>query len=96
MNHTIFNVATILVTIVLLAFVVKSGEVEVKTILNLITGIMMNVALFLGITFGLQYFQMSIGRDISKEIFDEHNVAAAIFQGFLALSIALVISKGLM
>lgn len=84
-----------LCTVGLITYLVSSGSVEQNNIVNMLGGITFNLSLFLCSIFGLQYFQLGIGRDIQAEIFDENNTAAAIYEGALFLAIALVISKGL-
>ena len=95
-NHTLFNYLAIVATGILVTIVITNGSADANSVLSLFTGIMMNVALFLGIAFGLQFFQMGIGTDVTKEIYNEHNIAAAIYQAGLFMALAIVIAKGLM
>lgn len=95
-NHTIFNGLAIAVTSYLIYLVVGNGTADGKSVLSLITGIMMNVALFLGIGFGLQFFQMGIGRNVQEEVFDKDNIAVAIYQAGLFIALAIIIAKGIL
>lgn len=96
MNHKHFNYGFITLTLGIIAYLIVGGNVDKNSIVGMLGGISFNVALFLATAFGLQFFQLGTGRDIQSEIFDEENIAASIYQGFLFLAIAIVISKGLM
>jgi len=95
-NEKIFNSLALIVTGGLLYVLVQKGIVEGQSIVSNLTAILFNLVIFLVAAFGLQFFQLSFKRDIQAEIFDQNNVAAAIYQGFLFLALAVVISKGLM
>lgn len=52
-----------------------------------------SVAVFLSITVGMLAALRGIKYNVLAEVFDENNVAGAIFTGFLLVAIALVIGK---
>lgn len=54
---------------------------------------MIYVSVLLIVSFGLLFFLRGTKYDIYEEIFDEHNIAAAMLIAALLLSIALVIGK---
>lgn len=96
LDHRFFNGGVAALVTGIIFYLIVGGDVDKSSVVGMLGGIGFNLALFLCTIFGLQYFQLGTGRDIQNEIFDEHNTAAAIYQGFLFLAIAIVISKGLM
>jgi uncharacterized membrane protein YjfL (UPF0719 family) len=91
-----FNTAFVIGTVALISYLTMFTRVDIDTIISMGTGIVFNVVILLLVGFGLQKFQLGTKRDIQKEIFDDHNIAAAIYQMGIWLALALVISKGLM
>lgn len=92
-DQCFFNTVLFLLTVTFIGFLVKGGSVALASLLGMIGSTFFNLSIFLSSIFGLQYFQLGTGRDIQKEIFDESNIAAAIYQGLLFLGIAIIISK---
>jgi hypothetical protein len=95
-NEKYFNIGVIVATALILGGLVIGGVIEKTSVMGNLAGVGFNLSLFLGAVFGLQYFQRGTGTDIGSEIFDEGNIAAGIYQGFLFLSIATIIAKGLL
>ena len=95
-NEKFFNLGIAVLVVGVVGFLVFTGAVSKDSVIGMFAGIMFNVSIFLSVAFGLQFFQLTTKRDVQKEIFDEHNVAAAIYQGFIFLALAIVISKGIM
>lgn len=95
-NETWFNGAVTVLTLGIIFYLIASGSVVVPAVVGMLGGIAFNVSLFLILAFGLQKFQLGTKRDIPSEIFDENNVAAAVYQGMLFVALAIVISRGLM
>lgn len=91
-----FNSGFILATLGVIFYLIAGGNVDPNSVIGMLGGISFNVALFLATVFGLQYYQMGTGRDIQKEIFDQSNLAAAVYEAGLFIAIAIVISKGIM
>jgi uncharacterized membrane protein YjfL (UPF0719 family) len=96
MNEKFFNITLAVVVSTLIGFLIFSGSIDKNSVLGMLGAVGFNLVLFLSTAFGLQYFQLTQDRDIQQEIFDENNIAAAIYQGFLFLGIAIVIAKGVM
>lgn len=94
LNHTHFNSGFVIATLGVVFWLIAGGSVDTNIIVGMFGNIGFNVAFFLATVFGLQYFQLGTGRDIQGEIFDSNNIAAAIYQGFLFLALAIVIAKG--
>ena len=93
LDHTIFNGLMVAAAAGIVGFLIKAGSVETSSVLGMFGSTLFNLSFFLCATFGLQYFQLGIGRNIQEEIFDEHNMAAALYQGFLFIAIAIIIAK---
>jgi len=96
LNETFFNSVIGLLTLGVIFYLIASGAVVGSAVIGMLGGIAFNLSLFLIVAFGLQKFQLGTKRDIPAEVFDESNIAAAIYQGLLFVAIAIVISKGLM
>lgn len=96
MREIHFNIAFIVATIGLIAYLIIDGNVQQSSVVGMLGGIGFNVALLLGIGFGLQKFQLGTKRDIQIEIFDNNNIAASIYQAALWIALAIVIAKGIM
>lgn len=91
-----YNTGVGVVATAFISYLVFGNVVELETVISMSTGIIYNVAFLLIVAFGLQKFQMGTNRDVQKEIFDESNVAAAIYQAGIWIALAIVIAKGLM
>lgn len=96
LNQRHFNSGFAFATAAVILYLVFFGHASGESVIGMLGGILFNVSLLLSIGFGLQFFQLGTDRDIQKEIFDDGNVAAAIYQLGLWLALAIVISKGLM
>lgn len=94
LNHTFFNYGFITLTLGIIFYLITGGAVDQNSVVGMAGGVAFNVAIFLSVIFGLQYFQLGTNRDIQREIYDEQNVAAAIYQAGLWIGLALVIAKG--
>lgn len=96
LNEKHFNYLFLTLTSIILSYLLFAGNVDKNSIIGMLGAMTFNVSLLLGIGFSLQYFQLGTTKDIQKEIFDEHNVAAAIYQAGIWIGLALVIAKGIM
>lgn len=94
LNHTFFNYTFTTLTLGIIFYLITGGTVDQNSVVGMFGGIAFNVAIFLSVVFGLQYFQMGTNRDIQKEVYDDGNIAAAIYQAGLWIGLALVIAKG--
>lgn len=95
-NEKYFNIGIVIATIGLLWFLISNGTVGHEAILGNLAGVGFNLSLFFAASFGIQFFQLGLGRNVQSEIFDENNIAAGIYQGFLFLAIATIVAKGLL
>ena len=95
-NEKVFNGIIVVCTSLLLTGLILNGTISQESLMGNLAGIGFNFSLFLLCAFGLQFFQLGIGRNVQAEIFDEHNIAAGIYQGCLFLAIATIIAKGLL
>jgi len=91
-----FNFWFLVITLMFIGYLIFGNRVDLDTVISMGTGIIFNVSILLLVGFGLQKFQLGTKRNIQKEIFDAKNVAAAIYQFGIWISLALVISKGIM
>jgi uncharacterized membrane protein YjfL (UPF0719 family) len=96
LNHTVFNYGFVTLTLGIIFYLIAGGNVDQNSVVGMFGGISFNVAIFLAVVFGLQHFQLGTDRDIQKEIYDEKNMAAAIYQAGLWIGLGLVIAKGIM
>lgn len=96
LNEKHFNYSFVAVTVAVISYLLFDGNVDKNSIIGMFGAMSFNVSLLLGLGFGLQYFQLGTKRDIQKEIFDEHNIAASIYQAGIWIALAIVISKGIM
>jgi len=92
MYNLIFALLALCLTIVGAIF----GGINVAAMLGLFAAIANNVAFFLVILFTLQYFQGGTQLQINKKIFEEGNVAAAIYQAAIVIALALLIGNSIM
>lgn len=90
-----FNIGIIITAITVVICLIQGGTVDQNSVFGMVGSTLFNLGGFLAAAFGLQYYQLGTGRDIQKEIFDDNNIAAALYQGFLFLAIALIISKAI-
>lgn len=95
MKQKTFNTAFITITTLIIVYLIFAGYTEKNSIFGIIGGSFLNISLFLTCYFGLEYFQQGTDKDIQKEIFEENNVSAAIYQGSLLIGIAIIIARGL-
>ena len=95
LNEKHYIIGFIIATIAIIIYLLVGGSIEQGSVFGMLGGLFFNLSVFLGTVFGLQYYQLGTGRDIQSEIFDEKNLAAALYQGALFIAIALVIGKGL-
>jgi len=96
MGTKTYNVVFALFAVFCTALLASWGPVQLVAILALFAAAMNNVALYLLIVFSLQYFQGGTKLDLQKKIFEEGNVAAAIYQGLIYLGIAILIGGAIM
>ena len=89
-----FNIAIISIIAAVLTYLVFYGGVSIDSIIGIGGAIGVNVSWLLAIGFGLQYFQLGTKKDIQAEIFEEHNIAAGIYQAGIWIALAIVIGKG--
>ena len=92
-KHFIVNIGIFVIAI--LTYLIGFGDVDKNSIIGILGSIGFNVSLLLSLGFGLQYFQLGTKRDIQKEIYNERNVAVAIYQAGIWMSLAIAIGKGL-
>lgn len=93
LDHTTFNGILLVAAAGVVGFLIKAGSVETGSVLGMLGSTLFNLSFFLCAAFGLQFFQLGIGKNIQEEIFDEHNIAAGIYQGLLFIAIAIIIAK---
>lgn len=90
-NHSQFNALVVIACVLILAGAYYAGAAGGSGILTAIAGSALNIGLFLAVAFGLQFFLAGVGRNVLKDIFDEHNTAAAYYIGAIFLALALLI-----
>lgn len=95
MREKHFNVMIGVVTAVVIGYLIQSGTIQIASLVGMFGAVGFNVIFLLGLGFGLQYFQLGTKRDIQTEIFDQNNVAAAIYQVGIWIALAMVIAKGM-
>ncbi len=72
------------------------GGAYLPAIIGLFAAMANQIAFFLVILFTLQYFQGGTELKISHKIFEENNIAAAIYQGCIVIALALLISGAIL
>lgn len=87
-----FAAAAIVCTTLLSIF----GGIQVAAILGLFIAAVNNVAIYLLIISTFQYFFGGIRLEIHKKIFEEGNIAAALYMGLIYLGIAILIGGAIM
>jgi hypothetical protein len=95
LNEKHFSIGIIAVVVSIMAYLLIFAGIEKDSVIGMLGGIGFNVTLLLSLGFGLQYFQMGTRFDIQKEIYDEQNIAGAIYQAGIWIALAIVIAKGL-
>ena len=78
-----------------IGYLVYDKQITLESVAGMGGAIGFNVVLLLSLGFGLQYFQLGTKRDIQAEIYDQSNIAAAIYQAGIWIALAMVISKSL-
>ena len=96
LNSGVFNWVIVIFIIGLIGYLGGSGIATKEGILASIGGILMNVAAWIVIVFGLEYFQLGLGKDIKDEIYTDKNIAASIYEVGIKIGLAIVIAKGIM
>lgn len=91
-----YNVSFALGAIICTTLLSGIGPAKIAPILALFVAALNNVALFLLIIFTLQYFQGGTTMNIQKKIFEEGNIAVALYQGLIYLGIAILIGGAIM
>ena len=94
-NEKHFNFVLGILTTLVIGYLLFIGNIDKNSVIGMIAAMGFNIITFLGISFGLQHYQLGTGRDIQKEIYDESNIAASIYQAGIWIGLAIVISKGL-
>lgn len=72
------------------------GGAYLPAIVGLFAAMANQVAFFLVILFTFQYFQGGTDLKINDKIFEDGNIAAAIYQGFIVIALALLISGAIL
>lgn len=93
-TETHFNYGFVLATLGVIFYLIAGGSVDQNSIVGMLGSTGFNVAFFLAVVFGFQKFQMGTDYNVPAKIFEEANIAVAIYQGFLFLALAIVIAKG--
>jgi uncharacterized membrane protein YjfL (UPF0719 family) len=96
MNEKHFNLGILVVVVSVVGYLIYGGSLDLNAFVGMFGAVGFNIIFLLGIGFGLQYFQLGTNKDIQVEIYDEHNVAAAIYQAGIWIALALVIAKGVL
>ena len=96
LNSGVFNWVVVMGIIGLIGYLYGSGIATMDGILSAVGGILMNVAAWIVIVFGLEYFQLGLGKDIKDEIYTDKNIAASIYEVGIKIGLAIVIAKGIM
>lgn len=96
MGTKTYNLSFAALAIVCTTLLSGIGPAKIAPILALFVAALNNVALFLLIIFTLQYFQGGMTINIQKKIFEEGNIAVAIYQGLIYLGVALLIGQAIM
>jgi uncharacterized membrane protein YjfL (UPF0719 family) len=94
-NEKYFNIALGSIASSVIAYLLYTEQITKASVIGMGGAIGFNVTLLLFLGFGLQYFQLGTNRDIQAEIYDEHNIAASIYQAGIWIALAMVISKSL-
>ena len=76
-NHNLFTVVFVILSVIATGFVVQSGAD--LTVAELVSTKLFNAAVPMGLFLGFVYTLRGTAYDVLEEIFDQHNIAAAIF-----------------
>lgn len=95
MREIHFNIAFILATVGLVVYLINGG-VNLASVTGQLGGVAFSVSILLGVAFGLQKFLYNTKFDIQQQIYENQNIAAAIYQVGIWIALAMVISKGIM
>jgi len=91
-----FNSTIVALTSIVVGYLVYFDKVNIDSIVGLFGGVVFNVSLLLVVGFSLQKIQNGWNYNIQTEIYENQNIAAAIYQLGIWLALALVIAKGLL
>lgn len=72
------------------------GSLDLSGIISNLGGGYLNVLGWIIVFYGIELFQMGIGTNVRNLIFENKNTAAAIYQVGIAISLAILISKGVL
>jgi hypothetical protein len=89
-NHAQFNALLVLLLVLLLCAAYYFGAVSGAGVVTAVSASALNVAMWVAVAFGLQYFLGGIGEDVINALFN-HNIAVAIYMVGVFISIALLI-----
>lgn len=92
MHNLIFAVCALGLTVLASIF----GGAYLPAILGIFAAMANNVAFFLVVLFTFQYFQGGTDLKIQDKIFQDGNIAAAIYQSAIILALALIISGAIL
>lgn len=96
LDERFYSILLFIISIILCFILIIFKTTNLENIFAIIAAIFLNVSLFLIIIISLLFFQYGIGFDIQEEIFEENNIAGAIFEGFIILSIAIIIARSIL
>lgn len=86
-----YNITLALFTIGLTIIAAFFGGIHIPALLGLFAAIFNHVAIFFLIFFTFQYFNGGAELDVQKKIYEEGNMAAAIYQAAIVLALAILI-----
>lgn len=72
------------------------GSLDITNFISNIGGSYLNVFAWCVVFYGIEFFQRGFNHNVRNEITEKQNVAAAIYQGSIAIALALLIAKGLL
>lgn len=90
-----FNLILAIIAIILTSLVATWGGAHLPAIFSLFSAAVNNISLFLLVLTTFQYFYGGEKLNVMKKIFDDGNVAAAIYMGFVALAFAILIGQAI-
>lgn len=96
LDDTVWHYIIVFISALAVMVSMQFGQVTSWTVVGTLGGSLMNLGLWTIAFFGFMYFQYSTGRRVDQEIFDEHNLAVATFNGMVAIAMALLIAKGIL
>lgn len=96
MPQTIFNWLIVIAGSLLLYLSFRINVTDLAGVLGNIAGISLNLIIWFIVIFGIEFVQLGFKRNIKSEIYDNNNVAAAIYEVGIKLGAAWVIAKGLL